>query len=300
MLLTQCRPQVAFSSASPLNRNGRVKENLCVCSHSPGSSDRRESKVEVTRRSGLIVGGLIASQILNTGESSAVEELDTTFTHKVFLDIGICDTAFRSDRTLGGSAICEEPLPLGRMVIGLYGNVVPTTVSNFLTSIKAGSYIGTTFHKVIPGQYIMAGQQGSKRMGQVQPPPDLAPNSDVASAKAFKLDHSRPGTVSLSIGDNDDTPLYRERANYRNTEFLVTTGPGPAPQLDGEDIVFGRIQEGFDTLFSVAEIPTYTPSEKLKAFNTFASSFGDERAARARASWGRPLKAVVILDSGVL
>lgn len=106
--------------------------------------------------------------------------------------------------------------------------------------------------------------------------------------------------MSLSIGENDDSPLYRDRINYRNTEFLITTGPGPAPQLDGEDIVFGKVEEGFSTLVSIAEIPTFTPSEKLRAFNTFADKFGDERAARARASWGKPLKPIVIMGSGVL
>lgn len=106
--------------------------------------------------------------------------------------------------------------------------------------------------------------------------------------------------MSLSIGDNDDSPMYRDRSSYRNTEFLITTGPGPAPQLDGEDMVFGKIVEGFNTLASITEIPTFTPSDKLRAFNTVADKFGDERAARARASWGKPLQSIVIMGSGVL
>lgn len=39
-----------------------------------------------------------------------------------------------------------------------------------------------------------------------------------------RLEHSRPGTVSVSLSENDDEPQIRQRANYRNTEFLITTG----------------------------------------------------------------------------
>lgn len=61
--------------------------------------------------------------------------------------------------------------------------MVPTTVSNFLRSVESGAYTGTLIHKVFPGQYIMAGQQGTKRFGRVMPPENLAPNTDVTSSK---------------------------------------------------------------------------------------------------------------------
>ena len=38
------------------------------------------------------------------------------------------------------------------------------------------------------------------------------------------MSHSRPGTLSLSIGTNDDDPGIRQRPGYRNTEFVITTG----------------------------------------------------------------------------
>lgn len=118
--------------------------------------------------------------------------------------------------------------------------------------------------------------------------------------QAYILDHGRPGTVSLSMGENDDSPLYRDRMEYRNIEFLITTGPGPVPRLDGQEVVFGRVEQGLDTLAAVAEVPTFIPSDRLRAFNTFADKFGDSRAARARESWGKPLQKVVITDAGVL
>lgn len=53
---------------------------------------------------------------------------------------------------------------------GLYGNAAPDTVRNFLAMAQSGALSGTTFHKVFPGELIKAGQQGSKRNGQVEPP----------------------------------------------------------------------------------------------------------------------------------
>ena len=62
---------------------------------------------------------------------------------------------------------------VARLAAGLYGRAAPSTVSNFLRLVESGSLVGTTFSRVLPGQYIMAGKQGSRRMGQVDPPKDL-------------------------------------------------------------------------------------------------------------------------------
>lgn len=43
----------------------------------------------------------------------------------------------------------------------------------------------------------------------------LQVNTDLASPAPFKLTHSRPGTVSLSLSDNDEDPKVRERSDYR-------------------------------------------------------------------------------------
>lgn len=55
--------------------------------------------------------------------------------------------------------------------------------------------------------------------------------------KSRRLRHYRPGTVSLSLTENDDETFVKQRPGYRNTEFLITTGPGPAPALDGNNVV---------------------------------------------------------------
>ena len=44
----------------------------------------------------------------------------------------------------------------------------------------------------------------------------------------------------MALGANDDDPDIKTQRGFSNAEFLITTGPGPVPSLDGQNIVFGR------------------------------------------------------------
>ncbi|CAG9465931.1 unnamed protein product [Pedinophyceae sp. YPF-701] len=235
-------------------------------------------------------------------DTTADSSIDLTITDKVFFDISLCETAYRQDRAIGDkSAVCQDGAPLGRVVIGLYGKHVPGTVSNFVKAVDAGLYDGTTFARLFPGEFILAGKQGSKRMGEVDLREGvLAPNDEETSSRAFKLRHLRPGTVSLALAANDDDEFLRERPWYRSTAFLITTGPGPAPALDNGNIVMGQVVEGLDTVADIANVPAIKPLGRVQAFNALATAIGDDRAVKARGKWGKPLKAVVINHAGVL
>ncbi|KAJ7295146.1 hypothetical protein O6H91_11G017300 [Diphasiastrum complanatum] len=258
------------------------------------------------RRSLLIIGiTAIALSEANAGAEEAEPQApesgdpDTTITDKVFFDISLCPPLTRSN----ASSICKEADPLGRIVLGLYGKQVPQTVRNFkaMCTGKAGStYQGTTFHKVMQGQYIQAGRQGLKERGEVPPPTNMDRNLETINPSAFKLKHIRPGTVSLCLAENDDEDSVKLRSDYRNVEFLITTGPGPVPQLDNGNIVFGTVLEGMDVVASLSALPTYKPSERVRQFNEIAELLGDDRAANARNVWDRPIKPVVISKCGEL
>jgi peptidyl-prolyl cis-trans isomerase B (cyclophilin B) len=51
---------------------------------------------------------------------------------------------------------------------------------------------------------------------------------------------------------------------------------------------------------AITQVPLFTPNDNARAFSKFASLIGDERAAKTRAKWGKPLQAVVIVAAGVL
>ncbi|VAI90944.1 unnamed protein product [Triticum turgidum subsp. durum] len=251
-----------------------------------------------------------SSLLLSASSSFAIDNanapssstVDTTITDRIFMDFSICPSFFSNDRTLGAElASCPDSEPLGRVVFGLYGRLLPITTANFKTTCTASAYRGTLVHKVLQGQFFAAGRQGSRRdKGVVQPPSKLVRNVETVDPKAYQLRHTRPGTLSLCLEQNDDDDSIKLSPNYHNVEFLVTTGPGPCPELDDQNIVFGTVLEGMDVISSIATIPTYKPGERIQFFNDFAQLIGDERAQSARAMWDRPQKTVYISGCGEL
>ncbi|KAI3502214.1 hypothetical protein L1887_30246 [Cichorium endivia] len=97
---------------------------------------------------------------------------DTTITDRVFIDFSICPSYFQT-RTLGSYlALCPDTEPVGRIVLGLYGNLVPITVSNFKSMCTgvSGYYKGTLIQKIFPGRFFMAEHQGRRDKGEMKPP----------------------------------------------------------------------------------------------------------------------------------
>uniref|UniRef100_A0A2N9FWQ4 PPIase cyclophilin-type domain-containing protein n=1 Tax=Fagus sylvatica TaxID=28930 RepID=A0A2N9FWQ4_FAGSY len=266
----------------------------------------------LTRRSLLLSTSLsIATtpQLSHASPPPPPPPLDTTITDRIYMDFSLCPTTFlpNTNPTLGGpdpsTDLCSESLPLGRLVLGLYGHLVPLTVSNFksmCSPTSPSSYKNTLVHKIFPGQFFLAGRQGRRDKAEVRPPVDLPRNTEAVDSKAFLLPHSRAGVVSLCLSENDDDEDIKLAPNYRNVEFLITTGPGPCPQLDNKNIIFGTVLEGLDVISAIASIPTYKPAERIRQFNDLAKFLGDERAQNARAIWNRPLKTVYISDCGEL
>ena len=87
-------------------------------------------------------------------------DLDLTITERVYFDFAMCsETIPASSRGLGDTRLCESVEPVGRIVIGLYGNLVGDTVRNFLTLVDAqkGGYAGTTVNSILPGEVRQGG-----------------------------------------------------------------------------------------------------------------------------------------------
>ncbi|XP_078438223.1 cyclophilin-like peptidyl-prolyl cis-trans isomerase family protein [Wolffia australiana] len=269
---------------------------------SPPPPPRRSSANSLSLHRRELLSMATASLSLLPGPAQAQTQPQPLVTDRVFLDFSLCPSHSRSDRTIGSAdpGSCPDPVPLGRVVFGLFGLEVPITVANFKSTVLSGAYRGATVHKVLPGEYFAAGRQGRRERGEVRAPPGLASNTETFSPAAFNLGHRRPGTLSLCLTENDDYDEIRLNPSYRNVEFLVTTGPGPCPRLDGQNIVFGTVLEGMDVVTGIGSIPTYMPTERIRQFNDLAEFLGDDRAQNARAMWNRPLKTVFISGCGEL
>ncbi|XP_073286294.1 peptidyl-prolyl cis-trans isomerase CYP21-1-like [Primulina huaijiensis] len=179
-------------------------------------------------------------------EEDKVEEVYET-THRVFLDVDI------------------DKQRIGRIVIGLYGQVMPKTVENFralctgemrkAANGKVLHYRGTPFHRVIPGFMIQGGDivSGDGRGNQ-------SIYGGTFRDENFKLKHSHAGTVSMVNSGPDSN----------GSQFFITTVK--AYWLDGEHVVFGKVIEGMDTVYAIeGGAGTYS---------------------------GKPRKKVIIADSG--
>lgn len=231
--------------------------------------------------------------------------------YAVYLDIELCDGAFDRGSTLGRpSLICESGEKLGRLTLGLYGDVLPATVADFVAMLDGTEgvpqLVGTVFQKST-GTYLLGGRQGAARVGDVAAtgagkhgwPGGAARAQELLSASSYRLAHT-PGALSLALTENDDRLFITDRDGYHGTEFMLVTGPAPAVDLDGSNVVFGRVLEGYGTLASMAAVRAFRPNARLRSLNAMGETLGDKRAETARQQWDRPLRAIVIRDAGVL
>jgi len=133
----------------------------------------------------------------------------------------------------------------GEIILELYADKAPQTVSNFLTYVDAGFYDGTIFHRVIPGFMIQGGGFNAE-MRQKQT------RSPIRNEADNGLQNER-GTVAMARTSDPDSATAQFFINTVDNGFL--NHKSKSPQGWGY-AVFGRVVEGIDVVDAISRIKT--------------------------------------------
>jgi len=139
---------------------------------------------------------------------------------------------------------------LGAITVELYGADAPVTVDNFLQYVRSGYYVGTIFHRVIPGFMIQCGgmEEGmwEKTEGQ---------RAAISNESGNGLTND-VGTIAMARTSDPDSATSQFFINVRNNGSLnrdrCRDGVGYA--------VFGRVMDGMDVVHKIERVRTGTQS----------------------------------------
>ncbi len=154
-----------------------------------------------------------------------------------------------------------------QIVIELYPDKAPNTVTNFISLINEGFYTGLIFHRVIPGFVIQGGDPEGTGMGG----PGYSISGEFASNQ-FTNDvlHER-GVISMARSQHPDSA---------GSQFFLMVDDNP--NLDGQYAAFGKVISGLEVVDQIVAAPRDDHNRpidnqtiKIMTVDTFDKNYGE-------------------------
>ncbi len=150
---------------------------------------------------------------------------------------------------------------LGIINVELFPNIALHHVRNF-DSLTSYSFFDTTaFHRVVPGFVIQGGDPNS-RHGPIATWGQGQPNQPTVNAEFTAAKHIR-GTLSAARDAN---------INSANSQFFICVAP--APSLNGQYSVYGRVTSGINYVDTIVNEPRDANDVPLVKIEMFVTRIG--------------------------
>ncbi|XP_071731525.1 peptidyl-prolyl cis-trans isomerase CYP26-2, chloroplastic [Rutidosis leptorrhynchoides] len=244
------------------------------------------------------------SPVDNDSYSTATDSCtDKILTKRAFLDISI------------------DGQPIGRVVIGLYGNNVPagtTKFSDFVSGAAGISYRRKEFIKITPN-YVQHGGVRSygvdaelaAKTGRNFAVENLVAELERENGRCAGIKNVA-GTVGIIVRDPFKPPP-KQKLVARNgklvideeeigkepngTEFVISTKD--SPELDTSTLVIGKVLEGMEVVERIGQVKTVQDNTSSAYFRV-AKLIGDKRAVVAERGFNRPYSKVIVTNCGLM
>lgn len=131
----------------------------------------------------------------------------------------------------------------GDIMLSLFPNDAPATVTQFLEAVKAGLYNNKAFHRIVPNFVAQAGCSRGDGWGGMNP---------LVRSEFSNLSYDEEGCVGMAAAGKDT----------EGTQFFITHSP--ALHLDGRYTLFAKVKQGMDIVHNLSTGDTIRGIEMVK------------------------------------
>ena len=138
-----------------------------------------------------------------------------------------------------------------KIKIELYPEIAPITVENFVKLAEKGFYNGLTFHRIIKGFMIQAGDPLTKDSTQISRFGTGGPGYTIPAEIVAGKTHKKGALAAARRGDQ-----VNPAKESSGSQFYIVQDELGCRHLDGEYTIFGEVIDGMPVIDAIASEAT--------------------------------------------